>query len=805
MKANILYLLKRFIRITLAFLLVLLLLRTAETFYLKSVHIFPAMIWIAEFRGFFIDLLLLLLVALILVTPYLLLSFLHPKAGLFFYIFIFILLILINTALTGYFSVTLVPLDHVVFTYSLKEMWLIALSSVHWNLFYLLLPIGIILLVLFSIFLFRNLPIPKVVIAVFFVASFGSAFLFHTLTPKQSHYEKEIEYYLLTNKFYYFFDNCFRNYHYFKNPGNLDASVSKAASRWQEAQHGFHFYGIQYPFLHSDNATDVLGEFFQFKEQKPNIVVIIVESLSSVFCGENPTYGSFTPFLDSLIGKSLYWKNFIATSERTFNVLPALFGSLPPGKGNIFTDLSKCPFQFSMIRYLKEDGYYTSFFYGGDPAFNDMENYCKRQNVDYILRFFDPAYQRMVMDNPGFTWGYSDGDLFKRSFEVIDSLKKTPRLDIYLTLTMHSPFMPPQADLYRKKVRERMVELGFSKERIQVSLTYENICSAILYSDNALRFFFKEYSKRNEFDNTIFVITGDHALPELNISYISNLERFHVPMIIYSPMLRKSVHFKSVSSHLDVTPSLLAMMKKQFNTNLLPEAHWLGTGIDTCRSFRNTHSFAMIRNNRDIIDYIKGNYYLCGDRLYDIVPDLLIRENGDDTLLKQMVQELGDFKTLNSHVIQQNKLLPMELFYPEGLKQKLLTNAEDLPLELADSISEFHTILKNINLDSNFKYMDIELDFSFKTREKDVKKFPVISFVVLDSSEKLQVWHSVSFSEKSDSQLKPGFWNHVTIRKSLDLSLCPDVRGKHVNMYFWNWNRGIVHYKDAKIKITGHY
>ena len=814
MKTKILQLLSQFARITLAFIPVLFLFRLAEAIYLSSVHILPLMIWTLQFRGFLFDLLLLACFALVLFIPYLLISLLHPGTGKIFYITVFTLLMLINALSIGYFSITLVPLDHVVFTYTLKEMWLIALSSVQLSFLHFLIPIGLILIIIACQYLFRKLPVPKIFLICFFAVLLGPAIGFHKLSPEVTNYSRDIDYYLVTNKSYYFFERCFVNYRYFRDLADLDTtirstdlstSVMEAAARWHKAQPGFRFLGNQYPFLHTDLTPDQLGGFFNFKAQKPNFVFLIVESLSSVFCGDDPAYGSFTPFLDSLIGKSLYWKNFVSSSERTFNVLPALLGSMPPGKGATFQNLSKCPLQLSLIRYLKEDGYYSEFFYGGDPAFNDMENYCKRQQVDYVLKSFGPDYQRMTVDNPGYKWGYSDEDLFRRSFEVMDSANKNPRLDIYLTLTMHSPFIPPDAEHFRKKARERMVELGFSKERIKTSLTYENICSAILYTDNALRKFFHEYSKRKEFENTIFIITGDHALPELNVAYISNLERFHVPLIIYSPLLKKAENMKSVSSHLDVAPSILAMMKKQFQTRLLPEAHWLGTGIDTCRTFRNIHSFAMIRNNRDIIDYIRGEYYLCEDRLYHLLPDLRIKEIGNKAMLSKMMQELDDFKTLNSYVIQKNRLLPMNLFYPEDMKQELLVSMNSVPLDLSDSVSEFHTIFKNLKLEHNFKYLDVALDFSFRSKKKEAANLPAIILTVLNSGEQPLVWHSVGFYETNDPDYHPGAWNQVSIRRSFDLSICPDVKGQHINSYFWNWNKGIVRFRDAKITITGYY
>jgi len=56
-------------------------------------------------------------------------------------------------------------------------------------------------------------------------------------------------------------------------------------------------------------SKDVLSPFFTIHKKKPNIVVLVVEGLGAEFIGDN-NYSGFTPYLDSLISKSLYWGEF---------------------------------------------------------------------------------------------------------------------------------------------------------------------------------------------------------------------------------------------------------------------------------------------------------------------------------------------------------------------------------------------------------------------------------------------------------------------------------------------------------------
>ena len=92
--------------------------------------------------------------------------------------------------------------------------------------------------------------------------------------------------------------------------------------------------------------------------------------------------------------------------------------------------------------------------------------------------------------------------------------------------------------------------------------------------------------------NTIFIITGDHRMAEIPV--VSKIDKFHVPLIIYSQMLKQKEIFESVSSHLDIAPTLLAFLKANYGVNVPPTVHWLGEGIDVNKSFRNIHSLAFM-------------------------------------------------------------------------------------------------------------------------------------------------------------------------------------------------------------------
>lgn len=187
-------------------------------------------------------------------------------------------------------------------------------------------------------------------------------------------------------------------------------------------------------------------------------------------------------------------------------------------------------------------------------------------------------------------------------------------------------------------------------------MAYEDIYMTVLYADDAIRDFFKEYQKRPEFENTIFIITGDHRLPEIPMS--SRLDRFHVPLIIYSPMLKRTEYFKGLTSHYEITPSILAFLEKQVNINLPQREIWQGQVFDTAQNFQSKIAMPLMRNKNQLLDYIHGEFFLSEGQLFLISDMLNIDPITDKDILTRLTGEFEDFKNKNNYMVQTRKLLP---------------------------------------------------------------------------------------------------------------------------------------------------
>ncbi|MDZ7658748.1 sulfatase-like hydrolase/transferase [Fodinibius sp.] len=424
-----------------------------------------------------------------------------------------------------------------------------------------------------------------------------------------------------------------------------------------EANESLDFDPKEYPLLRPANyEKDVLGPFFEEFERPPNIVFLLVESLGGEFIGPSGQWTGFAPYLDSLSQQSLYWGNGLSLSGRTFGLMPSLMGSLPFGRHGFMELGPNYPNHQSLISILDNRGYHTAFYSGYDTYFDGLDFFLDYQGTDDVLN--KQRLEKLLPEakNHSNYWGIDDKTMLEFSAELLDTANTFPRLEIYHTLQSHSPFTVPNAEKYKKQFTNRLNRLGLSEKKKESYRQYQNEFTTLLFADQAVRDFMKSYQKQPQFENTIFVITGDHWL--IPVPQTTAISRYHVPIIIYSPKLKKPVRFKSVNTHAEITPSLVAMLDQKTDLDMPEQVHWISGLMDTTKAFQSTQSVPLMRNKNRISDYLDGRYYLFGDELYTVNENLLLSRSNNSQKKEELRKKLNKFKSLNSFVVENNRLYP---------------------------------------------------------------------------------------------------------------------------------------------------
>ncbi len=650
--------LNNFMGISIGFLIVFVSMRLLEFIVLSSENTISSSLAIIELKAIRFDIAFYFQMLAMGFLPIMLLYLLINMRVVNFLLYVFgSAFILFDAVLILYFSTTKIPLGAELFGYSKEEINQTIGASGALSVLNILLAA---VLIFVTIFLVRKCKVVNYPIWIFILMAFISTFTYffpQISNAKEIAYKSEFEYYTSVNKIAYFkiqaktyfnkeSDQVFDGYYY-------DDDYTEGSIKYVDPN---------FPFLHLDSTSDVLGPFFNKSKVSPNVVIIIVESLGTSYSGPFAELESFTPFLDSISKLGLYWPNFLSTGGRTFAALPSILGSLPYAQQGFLELGNKMPNHQSLMRILKANGYSTAFYHGGNSEFDFMNEFLQKQEIDVLVdqSKFSSEFSTMPKNAGGFTWGYGDLELFKQYFKYNFKTNK-PRLEVFLTLSNHNPFKINGQLKYYQLFENKLNQLGMNESRKQEYRAKKDIYSCILYSDDAVRFFINEYKKRSDYSNTIFIITGDHRMPELPLQ--STIDRFRVPMIVYSPLLKHAQTFQSVSSHLDMTPTLLAYLSANYSIKKPSLASWIGTGIDTNHSFRNTHIYPLMRNKNELIDFIDYSNYTVNNRTFRIVDGLKIENHDDATAQKISKAKFEDYLRRNSKAIKNNALIPDSIFY----------------------------------------------------------------------------------------------------------------------------------------------
>src|SRR4029079_15822060 len=92
---------------------------------------------------------------------------------------------------------------------------------------------------------------------------------------------------------------------------------------------------------------------------------------------------------------------------------------------------------------------------------------------------------------------------------------KQPYVNVVLTVATHSPFLINDQQTYLQRVEQRMTELNCEENKKRAYRNYKYQYASILFTNDAVRSFIEQYKQRADFANTVFVITGDHRMPEI--------------------------------------------------------------------------------------------------------------------------------------------------------------------------------------------------------------------------------------------------------------------------------------------------
>ncbi len=289
---------------------------------------------------------------------------------------------------------------------------------------------------------------------------------------------------------------------------------------------------------------------------KTNVIIIIMESYSKEFIGYYNSEKGHTPFLDSLIQKSLVFTNAFSNGLKSIEALPAITASIPTLMNEPFitSEYAQNKFQ-SLASILNKEGYNTSFYHGGHRGTMGFYAYCKKAGFQ---NYYGLEEYNNKTDFDG-SWGIFDVPFMKYFANQIKD-KKEPFFSTFFSLSSHPPYVLPE---------------NHNPESNKIG-----ILETITYSDYAMKIFFNQIKNEKWFSNTIFIITADHtAGRKYNNKYKNKIGRYAIPMIIFKGDSSLQGVNNNIVQQIDIMPTVLDLINYpkpffSFGKSMFSEEQW---------------------------------------------------------------------------------------------------------------------------------------------------------------------------------------------------------------------------------------
>lgn len=303
-------------------------------------------------------------------------------------------------------------------------------------------------------------------------------------------------------------------------------------------------------------------------KERPNVVVILMESMSASLMQTFGQQQRLTPTLDSLYRTSLAFTNFYSAGIHTNHGMTATLYSFP---ALMFRNLMKgtvTPHRRGIATVLGSLGYENMFFMTHEAQYDNMKAFFTTNGYNDIYSQEDYPKDSVVN-----SFGVSDHFEFNYALSRINekARSKRPFMATILTVSNHPPYIIP--DWFRPHTKDKETQ-------------------AVEYADWAIGDFLRKAARQPWYKNTIFIIQADHGKmvgqsdAELPVSYN------HIPLIIFGRGVKPQL-YTSLGTQVDVMPTLFGLMGINYRYD--------GFGVD------------LLKRRRDMVFYSADNQIVARD------------------------------------------------------------------------------------------------------------------------------------------------------------------------------------------------
>lgn len=295
-----------------------------------------------------------------------------------------------------------------------------------------------------------------------------------------------------------------------------------------------------YDSLEIKKWFDPINKFNSTSENKPNIVLIMIESFSIEYIsGINNDSVSYTPFLDSLINEGLVFTNCYANGKKSIDAVPSVVSSIPKLLPQEFITSQYATNTIeSLPKQLKTLDYYSMFFHGASNGSMNFDQFTSKTRYDAYMGRNEYNNDK---DFDG-TWGIFDHLFMDWSIDQMNAVSK-PFFSTIFTLSSHPPYTIPD------NLKEQFTG-GPTKMH-----------NSVKYTDYSLKLFFEKAKLQDWYNNTIFIITADHTPASSSPMYFRERGNMHIPLLFFQNNNKDLTgRSEKIVSQNDIMPTILDLV-----------------------------------------------------------------------------------------------------------------------------------------------------------------------------------------------------------------------------------------------------
>lgn len=330
----------------------------------------------------------------------------------------------------------------------------------------------------------------------------------------------------------YFSDDQFLN----QAAVNPAFSLFSSLGKQQRYEDEFNFFTEEkrYKLMEGMYPKGNAGTQYVLNTNRPNILVVLMESFGGTFIKELGGNPDVAPHLNALAKEGVFFSRCFASSFRTDRGMVCTFSGYP---GLPTLSVMKTPTLSesmpNLAASLSAVGYSTDFLYGGDINFTNMRGYLRNGGFRKIVSEDDFS----MAERNDSKWGVNDGVTFEYLY---NELKKRPHdkpwFTAFLTLSSHEPFEVPYHRLADKEY------------------------NAFAYTDECIGRFIEKFRKLPQWKNTLVVFLPDHGHYYPKEGDARSPRFFRIPIIWAGGAVRTPMEYKKIMSQTDLAATLLAQL-----------------------------------------------------------------------------------------------------------------------------------------------------------------------------------------------------------------------------------------------------